>query len=69
MLAKDIGKQIKLRRKELHIELSDLSDFSGITISSISNIENGKANPTLNTLQKLLKPLGLTLQTTIKRAK
>ena len=66
MLRKDLGKQIHTRRKNLGLEITDLSDYSGVTPSTISNIENGKSNPTITTLEKLLIPLGLELTTILK---
>lgn len=66
-MKKTIGSQIRKRRLELNLELSDLSDFSGLSIGAISNIENGKANSTIKTLEKLLIPLGLELATCIKQ--
>lgn len=66
-MKKKIGKSIRQRRLELNLELSDLSDFSGLSISAISNIENAKANSTLDTLEKLLTPLGLELEVCIRK--
>lgn len=63
MIIKKIGKQIVQRRKQLNLEITDLSDYSGVTPSTISNIENGKSNPTIKTIEKLLEPLGLELAT------
>lgn len=66
-MRKRIGKFIRERRKELKLDLSDLSDFSGLSVSAISNIENAKANSTLDTIEKLLTPLGLELSVCIKK--
>ncbi len=65
MLLKDIGKKIAIRRKELKLNIEDLSEYSGITEATISRIETGKANPTIKTVEKLLIPLGLTLDLVI----
>ena len=65
MLLKDIGKKIAIRRKELKLNIEDLSEYSGITEATISRIETGKANPTIKTIEKLLIPLGLTLDLVI----
>ena len=56
-----IGKEIAKRRKILELDIEDLSDYSNVTCSSISNIETGKSNPTINTIEKILTPLGLEL--------
>ena len=61
-----IGKTIRLRRKELNLELKDLQDYSGVNYVSISEIENGKANPTVKTLEKLLDVLGMELDIKVK---
>jgi len=61
-----IGKIIKIRRKELNLELKDLQDYSGVNYVSISDIENGKANPTIKTLEKLLDVLGMELDIKVK---
>ena len=61
-----IGKTIRLRRKELNLELKDLQDYSGVNYVSISDIENGKANPTVKTLEKLLDVLGMELDIKVK---
>ena len=64
-LRKTIGKSIRTRRAELGLDLETLNKYSGVTVSVLSNIENGKANPTVNTLEKILVILGITLQTVI----
>ncbi|MAD40807.1 MAG: transcriptional regulator [Arcobacter sp.] len=61
-----IGKTIRLRRKELNLELKDLQDYSGVNYVSISDIENGKANPTVKTIEKLLDVLGMELDIKVK---
>lgn len=61
-----IGKIIRIRRKELNLELKDLQDYSSVNYVSISDIENGKANPTVKTLEKLLDVLGLELDIKMK---
>lgn len=61
-----IGKIIRIRRKELNLELKDLQDYSGVNYVSISDIENGKANPTIKTLEKLLDVLGMELDIKVK---
>ena len=61
-----IGKTIRIRRKELNLELKDLQDYSGVNYVSISEIENGKANPTIKTLEKLLDVLGMELDIKVK---
>ena len=66
---KRVGKAITNRRKELQLDILELSNFSGVSSSIISNIENGKSNATINTLEKILDILGLELNVDIKRVK
>lgn len=40
----------------------ELSERTGIKQSELSKLENGKANPTIATLQKLAKGLGMRLE-------
>ena len=64
-MKKKLGKALKARRKELNLDLETLSIHCGIPSSVLSNIENAKANPTVNTLEKIMLVLGLTLQVKI----
>lgn len=48
-------------RQEQGISQRDLEMLSGIAQSAISRMERGTASPTLDTLFKLLVPLGKTL--------
>jgi len=64
---KRVGKAITCRRKELQLDILELSNFSGVSSSIISNIENGKSNATINTLEKILDILGLELNVDIKK--
>lgn len=66
-LKKVLGKKIKNRRIELGMDQAILSDYTGLSIAAISNIENGKGNPTLDTIEKVLTPLGLDLNLQIKK--
>lgn len=44
------------------ISQRDLEELSGITQSAIARLEKGKSSPTLDTLFKVLVPLGKTLE-------
>ncbi len=57
----DIGVAIRARRKELRLTQQSLSELSAVSLHTISDIESGKGNPTLETLEQLLTPLGLEL--------
>ncbi len=65
MNKKSIGKAIKVRRKQLKLTQKDLEDYSGVCYTIISSIESG-SNTTMDTLIKLMEPLGLTLEVKVK---
>ena len=48
-------------RKEQGISQRDLEALSGMTQSAIARVESGSSSPTLDTLFKILVPLGKTL--------
>ncbi len=64
-----IGEQIKKRRIELGMEQSDLQDYAEVGSTTISKLEQGKANITIDTLEKILEVLGLELVLKIKDTK
>ena len=41
--------------------LKDLSEATGLSQAFLSEVENGKANPTIDTLRRLSKGLGVSL--------
>lgn len=52
---------ITMRRIELGITQTELAEMSGIKQSAIARLEALRAIPKLDTIYKLLDPLGLTL--------
>jgi transcriptional regulator with XRE-family HTH domain len=59
-------------REEQNLSQRQLADRTGVIQSDISKIESGEANPTLETLKKLAKGLGMNLSisfTPITKAK
>jgi transcriptional regulator with XRE-family HTH domain len=66
MLKEKIGKRIKERRIELTLNQSDILDYIGISSKTLSNVEQGKANITLETLDKIMEILGLECDLFIK---
>lgn len=66
-LKKRLGQAIVVKRKELNLDILMLSDYSKVSPSLISRIENGKANATLETLEKILNVLGLDLTIDVKK--
>ena len=55
----DTGTVIKERRAILGISQQDLSDYSGVGISTVKDLERGVANPSLQTLRKILDVVGM----------
>ncbi len=65
-LKQNIGTLIKSRRKELSIEQIDLCEYAGIGSTTISRLEQGKANITLDLLEKIIDVLGLEFSLKVK---
>lgn len=63
----EIGVAITSRREKLLLNQEDLAEMSGVAIRTIYMIESGRGNPSLNTLQKVMKVLGLEITIDIKR--
>ncbi len=59
--AQKLGKNLKRIRTEKGISQGDIVKVSGIDKAMISNIENGKTNPTLTTIAKLAKAIGVSI--------
>ena len=57
----DIVTQIVSRRAELGISQRELAKKSGLKQAAIARLESMKAVPQIDTLSKVLKPLGLKL--------
>ncbi len=57
----EIGKQIQKIRTDKGLTRYRLTQITGISGHHIKGIEEGTRQPTIDTLQKLLVPLGLTL--------
>ncbi|MCY1164927.1 hypothetical protein D9M71_16990 [compost metagenome] len=51
----------KFIRTELHLTLSDMAKITKISLQTLQNLEKPDANPTLETMYKLLNPFGLKL--------
>lgn len=61
-----IGLAIKTRRKELQMQQVDLQDYAEIGSTALSNLEQGKANISIDKLEKILEALGLELTLKVK---
>jgi len=64
---KEIGNEIKSRRKLLKIDQRTLSELAGVSINTLTKIERGEANPSINVLKKILDTLGMDLTIGIKK--
>jgi transcriptional regulator with XRE-family HTH domain len=61
-----LGKNLKRIRTEKDITQGDIVRTLGVSRSFVSNIENGKTNPTLATITRLAKALGVPSEELIK---
>lgn len=57
----EYGKRLKQLREAKEFSIYKLSKDSDISQGHISDLENGKNQPTIETLKKLLTPMGITL--------
>lgn len=56
-----LGQLLSEKRKDRKMTQKELSEKSGVHFSHIGAIENGKHNSSIETLEMLLKPLGISL--------
>ena len=63
---KQIGIQIKTRRRELNIDQSTLAALAGVGINTLVAIERGNGTPRLDTIISVADTLGLQLILTLK---
>lgn len=64
-----IVKILKKRRELLGITQEHLSELSGVGLRTLKALESGKSNPTLGTLTKLIKVLGMEFRLEVKQPK
>lgn len=64
--AQKLGENLKRIRTEKGITQGDIARALEMDKSFVSNIENGKTNPTLATIAKLAKALGVKIEELIK---
>lgn len=57
----EIGKRIKIKRKEMHLTQEKLSELIDVSPTYISEIERGTSISSLSTISKLSKELNLNL--------
>lgn len=61
-----LGKNLKRIRTEKGITQGDIVRNLGVSRSFINNIENGKTNPTLATITKLARAVGVSVDELLK---
>jgi DNA-binding XRE family transcriptional regulator len=54
-----IPEVIRLVRTSLHLTLAEYSKLCGVSMRGLQDIERGVKSPTLDTVAKLLRPMGL----------
>lgn len=57
----NIGKRIASLRKSKNISIYRISQETGISQNHIRDIEQSRRNPSIDTLSRLIVPLGITL--------
>ncbi|TXD37723.1 helix-turn-helix transcriptional regulator [Lujinxingia vulgaris] len=68
MKTKELGSLIRHRRKELNIDQKSLAELAGVSVHTLSDIESGKANPSLDIVDRVLHVLGLQLKVELRRS-
>ena len=61
-----LGKNLKRIRTAKGISQGEIGRILGVDKGFVSNIENGKTNPTLATITKLAKAVGVKIEELIK---
>ena len=59
MAPNKIGKKLKDARKKLGLKQSDVAEKANISVNYYARIERNEENPTLETLERVLKALKL----------
>lgn len=61
-----LGKNLKRLRTKKGITQGDIARSLGVSRGFVSNIENGKTNPTLATIARLAKAIGVSTDELLK---
>lgn len=59
MVSQKIGKKLKDARKKLGLKQSEVAEKADISVNYYARIERNEENPTLETLERVLKALKL----------
>lgn len=57
----DISERLKNLRKAKNLSVYKLSQLSGVSETHIRDLERGDRNPSVDTLSRLVEPMGLSL--------
>lgn len=63
----EIGGRIRERRELLGLLQPRLAALAGVSIRTVQLVEQGKGNPSLDTLLKIMDPLGLSFELVLKK--
>lgn len=61
-LMAEIGKKMRVCRKEAHMTQGELADKLKVTKSYISRIENGLINPSVGVFYRIIDALGMRVE-------
>lgn len=64
--SRKLGKNLKNIRTAKAISQGDIARFLDVSRGFVSNIENGKTNPTLETIARLAKAVGVSTNELLK---
>ena len=64
--AEKLGKNLKRIRTAKGMSQGEISRILEVDKSFVSNIENGKTNPTLSTIAKIAKAIGVSVDKLLK---
>jgi len=67
MTRQNLAEEIKKRRKIIKISQEQLADMAEVGLRTLKSIEMGHGNPTLTTIGKLAKVLGMELKLDLKK--
>lgn len=63
----ELRKALKERRATLGITQTDLAELAQVSLATVKDIERGKGNPSLDTILKLIRVLGLEMSFQIRQ--
>lgn len=63
----DLKEVMKQRRAALSITQQDLAEMAQVGLATVKDIERSKANPSLDTVRKILDILGIEMQFVVRK--